>query len=391
MKIAYIYLGAGAAESSVQHKIKAQIKALNDLGCKTTGIFFTEETNIPVNQEHIHWQGVHVAQKGWFQSLKERNAMTSTLYRWAAENAEEYDKIYVRNYRPTLWWYKFIKKNRDKVIVEHQTKEIDELLALWKANPFGWRPSLLLSWLEHNVIPWLQEKIYGSLANGAVKKIVAVTDEIAAYEKKRAMLGSPQTFVIGNGIQTDEFLLATPPPFDGTELNFLMLIGGTTETDWHGVDLILESIEKYPGNCKITLWLAGNLSNGWQGNKNVKILGFCSQKKRDDIFNHIHLAVGSFALQRKGLREASTLKVREYAARGVPFIFGHKDHDLESFVKNGCALELRAGLVPDMETILRFFEKMQTLPDVNTQIRNMCRENLDYSIKMKHLLTVFSA
>lgn len=391
MKIAYIYLGAGAIESSVQHKIKAQIKALNAQGCSTTGIFFTAETTVPAEENQIQWKGVMVPSKGWFRSLKERYAMARALYVWAAENAAGYDKIYVRNYRPTRWWYKFIRSNTDKVIVEHQTKEIDELLALWNANPFGWRPSLLLSWLEHNVMPWLQEKIYGSLANGAVKKIVAVTVEIAAYEKQRAMLGRPQTFVIGNGIQTDDFLLATPPPFDGAEFNLLMLIGGTTETDWHGVDLILESIEKYHGNCKVTLWLAGNLSNGWKSNKNVKILGFCDQKKRDDIFNQIHLAVGSFALPRKGLNEASTLKVREYAARGVPFIFGHKDNDLEAFVNNGCALEFRAGLVPDMETILQFFEKTQTQPFINTQIRNTCRENLDYSIKMKQLLKVISS
>ena len=391
MKIAYIYLGAGAAESSVQHKIKAQIKALNALGCNTKGIFFTAESNTPDNQEHIQWQGVNITQKGWFQSLKERYAMTRALYVWAVENAAGYDKIYVRNYRPTRWWYKFIRSNTDKVIVEHQTKEIDELLALWNANPFGWRPSLLLSWLEHNVIPWLQEKIYGSLANGAVKKIVAVTGEIAAYEKQRAMLGRPQTFVIGNGIQTDEFLLATPPPFDGAELNLLMLIGGTTETDWHGVDLILESIEKYKGNCKIKLWIAGSLSKDLVNNKNIKYLGYCNREQLDKISDHIHVAVGSFASMRKGLVEGSSLKMREYAARGIPAIIGQKDVDLTYFFNNKLMFQFPPMASPEMKLIVQFTKDIYNLKDFNIRIKKACLENLDYSIKMKQLLKVISS
>jgi glycosyltransferase involved in cell wall biosynthesis len=391
LKIAYIYLGAGATESSVQRKIKAQIKALNAQGCSTTGIFFTAEANVPAEQDQIQWKLVRVPQEGWFQSLKERKLMTRALYWWAVENAANFDKIYVRNYRPTRWWYLFIRKYREKVIVEHQTKEIDELMALWNTNLFGCRPSLFLSWIEHNIIPFLQEKIYGSLANGTGIKIVAVTGEIAAYETQRAFPVKPQTFVIGNGIQTEEFPLANRPKFDGTELNLLMLVGGTTETDWHGIDLILESIDQYDGKCKVKLWLAGSLSEHLRNHPKIKYLGFCDRDQLNEIFNNVHLAMGSFALQRKGLSEASTLKVREYLARGIPAVIGHIDADLPDFIDSGFILPMNADKVPSMETIIKFAHQCSNKNSLGERIRNMCFEKLDYSVKASALTQVFSA
>lgn len=391
MKIAYIYLGAGATESSVQRKIKAQIKALNTLGCDTTGIFFTAATTMPAEQDQIQWQGMRVPQKGWFQSLRERKTMTKALYVWAAENAATFDKLYVRNFRPTFWWYWFIRKNRLKVIVEHQTKEIDELKALWNANPFGWRPSLFLSWLEHNVIPYFQERTYGSLANGTIKKIVAVTNEIAGYEKNRALFGVPKTYIIGNGINTVEYPLASAPEFNGKELNLLMLIGGTTETDWHGVDLILKSIQQYKGHCKVKLWLAGSLSEPMHDNPNIKYLGFCNQNQLTEICNNIHLAIGSFALQRKGLTDGSTLKVREYMARGISAVIGHNDADLDDFINAGYILSMDAGKVPSMEAILNFAHHSSNRASLGDEIRRKCFEKLDYSVKASALIQVFSA
>lgn len=390
MKIAYIYLGAGAAESSVQRKIKAQINALNAQGCSTTGIFFTAEATVPAEENQIQWKGVMVPSKGWFRSLKERKAITRALYLWANENAANFDKIYVRNYRPTRWWYLFIRKHKDKVIVEHQTKEIDELMALWNANPFGLRPSLFLSWIEHNVIPCLQEKIYGSLANGTVKKIVAVTGEIAAYEIKRAFPAKPVTFVIGNGIQTEEFPLASRPEFNGTELNLLMLIGGNTETDWHGVDLILDSIEHYNGDCAIKLWVAGNLSEPMRNHPKIKYLGICDQKHLNEICNQIHIAVGSFASMRKGLVEGSSLKMREYAARGIPAIIGQEDSDLSYFFKHKLMLQFTSMKAPKINDVVKFTHEIYAINEFNLKIKQACAEHLDYKVKMKQMLKVFS-
>ena len=39
------------------------------------------------------------------------------------------------------------------------------------------------------------------------------------------------------------------------------------------------------------------------------------------------LQVGSLGLHRIGLTEASTLKVREYWARGIPFLLSYEDTD----------------------------------------------------------------
>lgn len=50
----------------------------------------------------------------------------------------------------------------------------------------------------------------------------------------------------------------------------------------------------------------------------------------------MNIGIGTLALHRKGMKEASPLKVREYLAYGLPVILGYKDTDVDGkdFVLN---------------------------------------------------------
>jgi hypothetical protein len=50
----------------------------------------------------------------------------------------------------------------------------------------------------------------------------------------------------------------------------------------------------------------------------------------DNVFNQCQFAIGSLGRHRSGITAIKTLKNREYATRGIPFIYSEQDSDFDS-------------------------------------------------------------
>jgi hypothetical protein len=53
-------------------------------------------------------------------------------------------------------------------------------------------------------------------------------------------------------------------------------------------------------------------------------------KELDDVFNQCQFAVGSLGRHRSGITVIKTLKNREYATRGIPFVYSEQDDDFDN-------------------------------------------------------------
>ena len=71
-------------------------------------------------------------------------------------------------------------------------------------------------------------------------------------------------------------------------------------------------LEKYP-NIKDKIFFHGQLFG----------------KELDDVFNQCQFAIGSLGRHRSGITVIKTLKNREYATRGIPFIYSEQDSDFD--------------------------------------------------------------
>ncbi|MBP3845917.1 MAG: glycosyltransferase family 1 protein, partial [Prevotella sp.] len=49
-----------------------------------------------------------------------------------------------------------------------------------------------------------------------------------------------------------------------------------------------------------------------------------------EVFNRCQFAIGSLGRHRSGITVIKTLKNREYATRGIPFIYSEQDSDFDS-------------------------------------------------------------
>jgi len=267
------------------------------------------------------------------------------------------------------------KKYNNKLIfvTEHQTKEIEEM----KNNI-----------IDRMFIPLevLKSKIFLKNVDG----IIGVTKEIAEYEIKKIRRNIPY-FVLTNSIDVEIYSLKNYMPFNGKDLNILFVASKTSK--WHGLDRLLKGLYNYKGKVKIKLNVVGDITKdilnmvSFLGlRNNVVFHGIKFGKELDELYDISHIAIGSLGIHREGLKYASTLKVREYMARGIPFIISHVDEDID----NDFPFYLK---VPDnddpldMELVIKFVENIyKNYVDFSNIMRNYAIKRMDYKVKLSNLL-----
>jgi hypothetical protein len=112
-----------------------------------------------------------------------------------------------------------------------------------------------------------------------------------------------------------------------------------------------------------------------------------SKEELDVELNRFHLGVGALAVHRKGLKSTSSIKNREYMARGIPFFFAHHDPDF-----HGNPDTLRYCLVlPGDETpvnmadLERFTEGIYADPKHGSAMHQLAAAYMDYQIKISQI------
>lgn len=156
-------------------------------------------------------------------------------------------------------------------------------------------------------------------------------------EKSSGFAGKP-ALNIENGISLKDIPLRNPS-FKQDDIHILCL---ANMAKWHGYDRLIEGLRMYintGNNIKVAIHLVGSDADGslneWK--KLVKdyrlenyvfFEGPKYGKELDWYFDKCQVAVGSLGLHRIGYNTAATLKVREYMARGIPFILSGGDQSI---------------------------------------------------------------
>jgi hypothetical protein len=103
-------------------------------------------------------------------------------------------------------------------------------------------------------------------------------------------------------------------------------------------------------------------------------------KELDEVFNRCQFAIGSLARHRSGITVIKTLKNREYATRGIPFIYSEQDSD---FDHQPYVLKAPADESPvDIQRIIDFMDDFTMKPE---EIR-LSVKHLAWSIQMQRVL-----
>lgn len=149
-------------------------------------------------------------------------------------------------------------------------------------------------------------------ADGAV----AVTGELLR-ELKLDRVGLA-TEVIANGVEFQ------PPPAAKPHGAAPRLVYVGEAVYWQGVDKILLLAEAFP-DWRFDLVGVESIAVP----PNVTLHGFLGREAYTQVLVDADVAIGTLALHRKQMNEASPLKVRRYLEFGLPVILGYVDTDLD--------------------------------------------------------------
>jgi hypothetical protein len=389
LKIVYLFTNPSINGSSVQTKVLSQINRINSSANSCKGVFFIKETNVELPKiEGIEFIKYPANHRKLFKDIAERKNLDKAIYNYVNQHYNNVDYFYFRYPGASRFLFKTAKKFGKKIVSEHQGKEIAEILSASDQNPFGLRPSKLIGWIQYQLLPLFNEKIWGVYFAKKVKSIVAVTEEIGIYQKNK---GCKNVIVSPNGINVSQFPIRKSPVL-GDEIRLLFLKGTAGVSAWNGLDRITNSLQQYYLNNpnpsdKIKLLIGGHiLENEVPDSEYIEQLGYLNKDSIDKLVNQVHLGVSTMALYKKNLEEAAVLKTREYIARGLPFIYAAKDPDLN---EDASAFSLKFSndeTLIDMIKVIEFAKKVNSDPLHPQKMRAYAEKHLDYKAKMKKLI-----
>jgi glycosyltransferase involved in cell wall biosynthesis len=161
---------------------------------------------------------------------------------------------------------------------------------------------------------------------------------IATFSSDEEIFGRP-TVRISNGIDFSSIPLKKRVRNTSKKLT---LIGVAEMKRWHGYDRAIAGLGEYyrtGQSVEVFLHLVGGEGDSLdalraqataQGvEKYVIFHGPQSGEALDALFEMADMGVASLARHRSGITRIKTLKNREYAARGIPFVYSETDDDFE--------------------------------------------------------------
>lgn len=202
---------------------------------------------------------------------------------------------------------------------------------------------------------------------------------------------------ISNGVCVSKILESNRPPIFNKSLH---IIGIGNIDFWHGFDRVINGLNNYYCNsCRseidiyfhivspYNLYIEDllSLTKSYHLTKQVRYHGENYGNKLNELYDQCHIAIGDLGCHRKGMEETAALKVREYVARGIPFVSSAKDPDFpNSFPYR---LQQEADDTPvNMSEVVEFVVSIYKDIDHPKKIHDYAVNHLDWSIKLKKVI-----
>ena len=224
------------------------------------------------------------------------------------------------------------------------------------------------------------------------KQLCQEMSAIVTFSDATEIFGQ-RTINISNGVDFDSIPFHNyQPSAISHQPSAIHLIGVAEVHLWHGFDRIMTGIGEYKGNREVVFHVVGGVDPNRMKLSFVPIIekyglqdriifhGQLFGEELTKVFNLCQFAIGSLGRHRCGITVIKTLKNREYATRGIPFIYSEQDSD---FDHQPYVLKAPADESPiDIQQIIDFVDHFTMKPE---EIRKTV-EHLTWKIQMQRVL-----
>ena len=388
--MAYVFMSASNAGSSVQDKVLNQIKALNAIGRDCKGLFFSTDElhNLPA---YILPIKVNKTNAKWFVKTQQRHAYFKALW-MSLDLLNKYDIVYVRYPGANKLLLKTLKALHSKLIfIEHITAEIPELKL--SHNKAIKSISDIFRKIEFYIWPWLQEKWYGKRIRQTVRFGLCNSEDIVKYQQQ--ILPNYRLYIVGDGIDTDSVVVRDNPKLDKV-FKMVFLKGANGQAEYNGLDRLMKGMKAYKGHYSLELHIYGkdlhyeaDLANTIGINESVFCWPYQSAASLTKLLNQFHIGIGALAIHRKGLKSTTTIKNREYCKYRIPFIFAHYDIDFFESEYNFFKQIPSDESSIELQEIIEWYNQID-IKELSNQFNSIIEDKLSFKIKMKYLNQLIS-
>lgn len=381
MKILFLVYHGFSEHSGISKKIHYQVKGLRENGHDVRLCYYAQLPNGHwcrfVDDDVIQDYG-----KGTLAGLRQRVSY-NCIYDYCIREKIEF--VYARcfmNANPFL--IHFFKKLRKAGI--HSVTEIPTYPYDQEFNHFEWKVRMGLKFDQ-----LFRHSLYQQM------------DALVTFSDAEEIFGQ-HTIRISNGVDFDSIPLHQPSAH-GPQLPALHLIGVAEVHPWHGFDRVMAGIgEYYRQKLKsnyhtpdVYFHVVGGVHphrmeadftpiiNKYGLEDKIIFHGQLFGDELTKVFNQCQFAIGSLGRHRSGITAIKTLKNREYATRGIPFIYSEQDSDFDHQVY---VLKAPADESPiDIQQIIDFVDHFTMKPkDVRQTV-----DHLTWKLQMQRVVNaVFS-
>ncbi len=281
--------------------------------------------------------------------------------------------VYIRydhNANPfTVRWLRALKKSGVRIALEIPTYPYD---SEYRGQSFGMRTGLRI------------DRCFR-------RRLMRSVDRIVTFSDDPEIFGRP-TVRISNGIDFDAIPLKAhyeEPPRE------IRQAGDAHNHPWHGFDRVIAGLAAYyrtnPAR-KVYFTIVGDgdpalleryrrMAREGGIETYVALTGPLSGAALDAVFEGADMGIASLGRHRNGIAKLRTLKNREYAARGIPFVYSEQDEDFDAMPY---VLKAPADDTPlDIAALVRFRDALHMPP---AAIRATVSDKLSWDRQMETVI-----
>jgi len=370
-------IGDGSGSSAgVIEKIEAQVESFKkkvNIVC----VMFSTTKKVEKVSSQIIYESIY-SKNRIFQRIKMFHLFD--IYTKLYPNAN----VLIRYPLSDLLFLIYLMKNKNrKIYVERQTIETTEIIS------------------DHRLISYLKvllEIIFYNFTKRYIKHEIAVTSEIARHLSKYRNKNTIS--IIPNGVRSiissDDI---KKPSKDYIDICYIGNIA-----NWSGLDILIKAFEDINfkiDDRNIILNIIGegvkleklkNIAMHSKFRNNIIFWGKLEGSNKYKVLLNMDIGVASLNPKKRGLKEGSNLKNREYCLFGIPFIKVDYDSEFDSisecknFYKN-----VRNNNDDIIFSITQLLKNVEIYPEIRMQMKEYARKKLSWDSKIDKYMNIIQS
>ena len=376
MRILFLVYHGFSEHSGISKKIHYQVKGLKENGHDVRLCYYDFDEG-GHRCRYVDGEIIKDYGAGSWAAIRQR-VDYSCIYDYCVR--EGIELVYARCFQnANPWLINFFKKLRKAGV--HAVTEIPTYPYDQEFKHFEWKSRLGLK-----VDQLFRHRLYQQM------------DALVTFSDAERIFGQ-RTIRISNGVDFDSIPLHQPSSVSH-QPSELHLIGVAEVHPWHGFDRVIAGIGEYFHQKQVAsihqpdvyFHIVGGvhpfhmnnvfkpLLDKYQLYDKVVFHGQLFGDELTNVFNLCQFAIGSLGRHRSGITVIKTLKNREYATRGIPFIYSESDSD---FDHQPYVLKAPADESPiNIQQIIEFMNHFMLEPK---EIRKTV-EHLTWKIQMQEVI-----